>query len=170
MSDQILLIILRVLHIGAALFWVGAFFFMNHFIMPALQSAGPDAGKFTALIMRGGRVQRAMAGSAIVTILAGLGMYGYFIAQTDGQWARSNTAMGLGVGAVAALLAFILGLAVNMPGARRMQAIMAEAKGSPSPEQQAELGRIRNRMAAVSRVLSVLLTIAVLSMAVSRYL
>lgn len=170
MSDQILLLVLRVLHIGAGLFWVGAFFFMNHMIMPAIQSAGPDGGRFTALIMRGGRVQRAMFGSAIVTILAGFGMYGYFIAQTDGQWARSTMAMGLGVGGIAALLAFILGVAVNMPAAKRMQTIMAEAKGSPSAEHQAEIGRLRDRMGSISRVVAVLLTIAVLSMASSRYL
>lgn len=170
MSERILLIILRVLHIGAGLFWVGSFFFMNHFIMPALQAAGPEGGKFAGIIMRGGKVQRAMLGSATLTILAGIGLYAYFVVQTDGQWASSTPAMGFGVGAISALLAYVLGLAVNMRAGQRMQAIMTEAKGQPSAEQQAELGQLRSRMASVSRIVGILLTVAILSMAVSRYL
>jgi hypothetical protein len=59
---------------------------------------------------------------------------------------------------------------INAPAARRLQTIMGSAGGSPSAEQQAELVRLRERMASISRVVLVLLTVAVISMAISRYL
>jgi uncharacterized membrane protein len=170
MLDQIFVMVLRVLHIGAGLFWVGSVFFMTRFVLPAIQEAGPDGGKFAAVLMRGGRVQRAMIESAGVTIVAGLFMYGRYIVQTDGVWARSPIAMGYGVGAITAIVAFILGLTINAPAARRMQAIAGSAGGPPSAEQQAEIGRLRERIASTSRIVLGLLTISVISMAVSRYI
>jgi uncharacterized membrane protein len=170
MFDQIFMMVLRVIHIGAGLFWVGSVFFMTRFILPAIQEAGPDGGKFAAVLMRGGRVQRAIIESAGVTIVAGLIMYVRYIVQTNGAWARSPVAMGYGVGAVAALVAFILGVTINAPAARRLQAIMGSAGGPPNAEQQAELVRLRERMASTSRIVLVLLTVAVISMAISRYL
>lgn len=170
MVDQIFMMILRVLHIGAGLFWVGSMFFMTRFILPAIQEAGPDGGKFSAILMRGGRVQRAMMESAGVTIIAGLIMYGRYIVQTDGAWARSAVAMGLGVGAIAAIAAFVLGVTINVPASRRLMAIMGSAGGPPNAEQLAEIGRLRGRMASTSRIVVVLLTVAIISMSISRYL
>ena len=170
MLDQIFMMILRVLHIGAGLFWVGSVFFMTRFILPAIQEAGPEGGKFSAVLMRGGRVQRAMMESAGVTIIAGLIMYGRYIMQTDGVWARSTVAMGLGVGAIAAIAAFVLGVTINVPASRRIMAIMASSGSPLSTEQLAEIGRLRGRLASTSRIVLVLLTVAVISMSVSRYL
>jgi uncharacterized membrane protein len=168
-ADQLLMIVLRLLHIGAGVFWVGCVFFINVFAFPAIQAAGPDGPRFTGLLMRGGKVQRAMIHSAIVTIVAGLLIYGRFIMETEGVWARSATAMGYGVGAIAAVVAFLIGIMVNAPSARRLQAL--GASGAPlDAAQQAEAARIRERMTSASRVTLWLLIVAVVSMAVSRYL
>lgn len=169
-SEQILMMVLRLLHIGAGVFWVGSVFFLNFFAIPALQAAGADGPRFTGLLMRGGRVQRALIHSGLVTIVSGLVIYWRFIAETEGAWARSTPAMGYGVGAIAAIIAFLIGITVNAPAARRLQAIGAAPGGAPSAEQQAEAARIRARMASASRITLVLLVAAVISMSVSRYL
>jgi uncharacterized membrane protein len=168
-SDQVLMIVLRLLHIGAGVFWVGSVFFLNLFALPAIQAAGPDGPRFMGLLMREGRVQRSLIHAGIVTIVSGFIIYGRFTMETQGLWARSTAAMGYGVGAIAAIVAFAIGIAVNAPSARRLQAIGA-TPGGPSAEQQAEAARIRARLAAASRLTLWMLVVAVISMAISRYL
>jgi uncharacterized membrane protein len=168
-ADQVLMMGLRLLHIGAGVFWVGSVFFLNFFAFPAIQAAGADGPRFTGLLMRDGRVQRAMIHAGIVTILAGLVIYGRFVMQTQGAWARSAPAMGYGVGAVASIVAFVIGITVNAPAARRLQAIGGTG-AQLTAEQRDEAARIRSRMASASRITLWLLIIAVISMAISRYL
>lgn len=168
-SDQLLMIALRLLHVLAGVFWVGSVFFLNLYALPAIQTAGADGPRFMGLLMHGGRVQRALIHAGIVTIVSGLLIYGRFVMETEGVWARSTAAMGYGVGAIAAIAAFLIGITINAPAARRLQAIGAAA-GGVTAEQQAEVGRIRARVATASRITLVLLLVAVISMAISRYL
>lgn len=170
MFDQILMMVLRVIHIGSGVFWVGSLFFMNRFVLPSIEEAGADGGKFAAVLMRGGRVQRAMMGSAIMTVLAGLAMYIRYIVITDGVWARSTPAMGYGVGAIAALVSLGIGMAINAPAAKRLQTYMGSPGSQLTAEQQAEIGRLRGRMASTTRVIMALLVIAIISMSITRYL
>ena len=44
-AQQILILVLRFVHIFAGVFWAGGVFFMVRFLTPALTDAGPDAGK-----------------------------------------------------------------------------------------------------------------------------
>ena len=170
MSEQLLMITLRLLHIGAGIFWVGSVLFLNLFVLPAIQAGGPDGAKMAALLMRGGRIQRAIIHSALLTIVTGFVIYGRFIMITDGAWARTVPAMGYGVGAIAAVIAFLLAILVNAPAAKRIQEIGASAGGSLTAEQQGEMARLRDRMATASRFALPLLIVAVISMAISRYL
>lgn len=168
MSNGWLIIVLRVLHIGAGIFWVGSVLFLNLFVGPAVQRAGPDGGRFMGMLMQGGRLTRALTHAATWTIVSGLLIYGLFSMRTEGVWARSAPAMGYGLGAIAALIAFGIGLFVNAPASRRMQQL--GAGGAPDAAQQAELERLRARLTSASRLTLWLLLAAVLSMAISRYL
>ncbi len=170
MSEQLLMITLRLLHIGAGILWVGSVFFMNLFVLPAIQAGGPDGAKVAAVLMQGGRIQRAIIHSALLTIVTGFVIYGRLIMITDGAWARTVPAMGYGVGAITAVIAFLIGILVNVPAAKRMQEIGASAGGALSADQQAEMTRLRDRMATASRFVLPLLIVAVISMAISRYL
>lgn len=170
MSEQLLMIVLRLLHIGAGIFWVGSVFFLNLLVLPAIQAGGPDGAKMTTMLMRGGRIQRVIIHSALLTIITGFLIYGRFIMITDGAWARTVPAMGYGVGAIAAVIAFLIGILINAPAAKRIQHLGASQGGSLTAEQQNEMARLRDRMSTASRFILPLLIIAVISMAISRYL
>jgi hypothetical protein len=79
--------------------------------------------------------------------------------------------MAYGVGALAAILAAAVGGGISGSAGRKMLAVV-QAIGSapPSAEQQAELGRLQDRMAMAARVAAGLLVIAASAMAVGRYL
>ena len=170
MSEQLLMIALRVLHIGGGIFWVGSVLFLNLFVLPAFQASGTDGAKMASMLMRGGRIQRVIIHSALLTIITGFLIYGRFIIITDGAWARTVPAMGYGVGAIAAVIAFLLGILINAPAAKRIQQLGADRGGSLTAEQQNEMARLRDRMSTGSRFVLPLLIIAVISMAISRYL
>lgn len=170
MSEQFLMIALRLLHIGAGIFWVGSVFFLNLFVLPAFQAGGPDGARMTTMLMRGGRIQRVIIHSALLTIITGFLIYGRYIMITDGAWARTVPAMGYGVGAIAAVIAFLIGILINAPAAKRIQHLGAIDGGSLTAEQQNEMARLRDRMSTASRFVLPLLIIAVISMAISRYL
>jgi hypothetical protein len=124
----------------------------------------------TAILMRGGRIQRVIIHSALLTIITGFLIYGRYIMITDGAWARTVPAMGYGVGAIAAVIAFLIGILINAPAAKRIQQLGAGQGGSLTAEQQSEMARLRDRMSTASRFILPLLIIAVISMAISRYL
>jgi hypothetical protein len=76
------------------------------------------------------------------------------------------------LGAVLAFIATLIGMVVNAPAARRMGAITRRALaggGPPSAEDQLELRRLQTRLTNASNVAAVLLVLALLAMAVARY-
>ena len=104
--------------------------------------------------------------SGFITILAGVGLYMRNMSLSHGAWARSPMGIGISIGAVAALLGLMIGMTVNGPTARRM-ALAGQPGGAPlSDAERASLAR-RLRMGTV--VTTLLLLIAVVTMATARY-
>jgi hypothetical protein len=100
-------------------------------------------------------------------------MYGRFIAATNGAWAETRTAMVLGIGGLATVLAAIIGGAIVGRGGQRLAKLGAAihaSGGPPSAEQTAEMGRLQARMGKAMRAVAALLFIAVTTMATARYL
>ena len=60
------LLVLRLIHIGAAAFWVGAVFAFFLFVQPAAMAVGPDATKFTYQLLHHKRFGVAILASAVV--------------------------------------------------------------------------------------------------------
>ena len=76
-------------------------------------------------------------------------------------------------GGALAILAFLVGMAVNMPTSKRLAALGSAAAargGPPTPEEGAELQRLQGRMATANQIVMVLLLLATAAMAVARYI
>jgi hypothetical protein len=170
--NQGIMVGLRFIHIVSGVFWAGAVFLMVGFIFPAVRSLGPQAGRFMEEVTKR-RLPVFMNAASGLTMLTGLIMYIGAIASTDGAWLETGAGMGFTVGAVATIVAAVLGGTVSRRGAKRMATIgeaIKAAGGAPTPEQAAELGAVQARMGKALRVVAVLLLVAVTSMATSRYL
>ena len=86
---------------------------------------------------------------------------------------HSGTGATFGIGAVFALVAMIVGMAVASPTAKRAAALAGTIHGAgrpPSPEQMAEMQRLQARMGKASALGAVLLVLATAAMAVARYI
>jgi hypothetical protein len=171
MDDRTLTIILRLIHILAGVFWAGTAFLMAGFLVPTLRATGREGGVFMQHLMRERRLQVALGIAMLLTVLSGITMYAKLAAASHGAWAGTGPGIVYGVGAVAAIGGGIVGAMYGGSAGRRMAAIGASIGATgPSPEQQAEMGRLQTRIRNGTRLAAILLAVAAGAMAVARYL
>lgn len=162
---------LRLLHIVLGSFWAGAAIFSAFFLLPAARAAGPAAGPFFAKL--GPRVGPVLGIASLLTIISGFLMFGQLSAGSGGEWMKSGRGMTLSIGAVAALLAFVVGFALSMPAAAKagkLSASIAAQGKPPTPAQGGELAKLEARNALGARLAAILLVVALATMAVARYI
>ena len=169
---DLLFMVWRVLHILLGVLWVGAIFMIAVFVGPAIADAGPDGAKVMgALVKR--RVLNIVPTFAAITIVSGFWLYSRDSSGMQGPWVHSAMGRTLGIGAVLSLVAFVIGLTVMRPSTLRAVALGQSLAQLPEAERgavMAQIQRLRGRAAVGGRVVAVLLVLAVLTMAVARYL
>jgi uncharacterized membrane protein len=154
-----LMIVLRLVHIGGGAMWVGMMVFMTFYLTPALAEAGPqETGKLMAALQKR-RIMIVMPIIALLTIVSGLWMMSRLYAGPS-DFAASRTGMALNVGAVSAILAFLIGIVFMRP-------LMMKAMATTDP---AEKQRLQARGNSLGRWVARLLMLALAAMAVARYL
>jgi len=158
-----MLLVMRVLHIAMGVFWAGTMMFNAAFLMPAFRDAGPDGAKVAAALARR-RFLDIMPWIAALTIVSGIWLYWFDSVGFRPPFMRSRMGISLGVGALAAVIAFILGVAVMRPAMNKAMRL------GQDPAQQAAAQALRVRAGIMGRVIAALLGIAVAGMAVARYI
>lgn len=166
-----LIVALRLIHIVFGVFWAGAIFFVVSFILPTARKAGPAGGGFMRTFAQSGFVN-ALAGSGTLTVLSGWWMMWIVSGNMNPAWMGSPTGIVLSVGGLAATAGLAVGLTISRPAGIRMGQLAGEIEaggGQPNEAQAAELPALQARMAMGARWVSYLVAIAVVCMAVARY-
>ena len=167
------MVVLRIVHILAGVFWVGAALTTILFLQPTAREVGPAAGPFMAHLAGKKRLVDWVLRAAGLTILAGALMYWRVSGGLDWDWITTAYGLSLTIGALCAIAAFSLGLSVVRPTIMATLAIgreVAASGGPPTPEQGAQLQALQKRGHAVGQVIVPLLVIAVGGMAGAQYL
>lgn len=163
MSAIALILLARAIHIVAGFIWAGAMFVMATSIMPvARQYAAEGAGRWTGMIVR--RVGPTSGIAAILTILSGMYL---FAVLHPGDETLGGTV--LKAGAVAGLLSFLIGFFIGRPAAFKLTALTEQRAAVPDPAKQQEIAALGRRAALSAQFTMTLLALAVLAMAVFRY-
>lgn len=171
--DYLFFLLLRLVHILAGLFWVGAAVMMAGFIEPVAREAGPAGGRFMQGLVQQRRLPLYFTISALLTILSGLALYWRASAGLQWSWVLSGPGLAFTIGAVAAIVAAVLGQVINAPTAVKIGAVGAQmqaAGGPPSAALVAQMQALQAQLRLAVRVVAVLLVIAAASMAVARYI
>jgi uncharacterized membrane protein len=168
-----MLLVLRVIHIFGGAFWVGTMFFTVFFLEPSVREAGPDGAKVMQGLMRR-KFVIIMPVIAVLTILAGVGLLEQASGGFHPDWMSSRTGITLSLGALTAILAFLIGVVVVRPSMARMGPLMAQAAQTADAAAKgalmSQVQSLQSRMRVASRVIVLLLGITVVTMAVARYL
>jgi uncharacterized membrane protein len=170
-SVDVLHIVLRVIHIGAGIIWVGSSLFLHFFIEPTVHALGPQGGPFMRHLMEKRKMPVVISISGVLTVVAGVWLYWRDTSGFDPDLVTSSIGLGFLVGGIAAILAFVLGVGVVRPLAVRMGTLgETMASGQPTQQQVQEMGAIQGKLRRISTINLVLLAIAVIAMASARYL
>jgi hypothetical protein len=168
-----LLLLLRLLHVGLGALWVGMAVFTAAFMVPAIEEAGPDGGKVMAALQRRG-ILTVLPVLALGTLLSGIWLYWRSSAGLQPAFLASGVGLAFGIGGLASLVAYGVGITVLRPSMMRAAALM-QGMGSGTAERErqsrmAEARALRARGAAAGRLVAALLLFALAAMAVARYL
>jgi uncharacterized membrane protein len=165
------LIVLRIIHVLCGIIWVGTAVFMGFFLGPALATMGPAAGQ----VMGGLQKRKFMVVLPVVAILAMLsGLRLMMIMSGNFGAGYFQSPMGrtfAGAGA-AAILAFIIGIAVNRPTMEKMGRLQQSMASDPVSKDAiaAEIKKLQGRMVYAGTIVTLLLIAAAIGMAIARYM
>jgi uncharacterized membrane protein len=171
-DDRTITLLLRLVHILAGIFWVGAIFVIAGFLMPTVRATGREGGRFMQHLMQQRKLPVYLTIAMLLTMLSGFTLYGRVVSATNGAWAGTPPGIAYGFGGLSAVVGAVVGMLVSGPAARRLAAIGQRAgqSGGPSGEQQVEMERLQRRMVVGSRLVAVFLGLAAAAMAIGRYL
>lgn len=169
-----LFIVLRLVHVVAGVLWVGGAVFVFRHVEPTAKELGPRAEPFMTSLFETRKIAIYFTILSALTVLAGTWLFWIDSAGDPIGWiTRDATGMAFGIGGLAAWVAFILGLVAVKPAAEELGAAgaaMRDAGGPPGPELVARMEAAQGRMSTLGKVDFVLLGIAVVMMAIARYL
>jgi hypothetical protein len=169
---DLLIVLLRWIHVVGGTLWVGAAVFIAFALGPAIEDVGPGAAAVMPALGRRG-VMTVLPLLGLATVLSGLGLF-WMVAGGDlAGFLRTPTGMALGLGGLGALVAFLVGILVARPATMGAAAIFQSLASAPAEERAGRLAaatELRTRGAKAMRYVAVLLLLATTGMAVARYL
>jgi hypothetical protein len=170
---DVLELVLRILHIGSGIFWVGTAWFFFGFIEPTTQALGPAAGPFMHHVVSQRRIVPAVLGAATLNVVMGLILYWRSSGGLDQAWLKSGVGIGFTFGGLCALAAWVLAVRMIGPTIVKLDeagSAMAGAGRPPTPEELGRMGALAHRLHRIGQADVILLLGAVLGMATARYL
>src|SRR5258705_956524 len=125
------MIVLRFLHVVSGALWVGMFAFMSFILLPAFAEVGPEGAKLQAALAKR-RIPVIMPVIALITLVSGIWLYQRLSGGAIGALLKTPVGLGFGLGGLAALLAFVVGIALAKPFMMRSMKL-AEPMKTASP-------------------------------------
>jgi len=163
----------RLVHIVAGTVWAGAAILIALYLLPAIRSAGPGG----AAVLRELTVRKRLPEVLVVVGLAALVSGAYLLWVDSGglelAWLVRPQGLCYAIGAIASLGVVVIGLAINIPGAKLIGRLSARAaeRGTALTGEEAELAqRTAARIGAGTLAAAALLAVTTAAMAIARTL
>lgn len=165
---DILMLVLRLVHILAGIVWGGGALIMEFFIGRTILATGETGQKFAQHLMNKVRLHRFMTVAARSTVLAGIVLYWIDSDGFTSAWMRSGAGIGFGIGAVFGLIAFVFGAIFGSSNAKLAE-VGAQIQGKPTDAQLTQIQALQKRIQTVSPIHVSSMILAMVFMATARY-
>ena len=160
--------LLRILHIGAGIFWVGGSLLTMYFLGPTVGATG-DAGKqVMGHLVNNMKLSVRLSAAAGMTVLAGAILFWIDSQGFSSSWLKSGAGIGFTIGAIFGLIGFVFGIMVGRLN-KALAQLGAQIQGKPTPEQMTRLQTIQKQLATYIRITGPSLVLAVIFMSIARY-
>jgi uncharacterized membrane protein len=166
-----LMIFLRWVHIVSGIMWVGAAVMLTFFISPAVLATEESGQKFMGYLMQNTTISKFIYSVALMTVAAGIILYGIDSNWFTSPWMSSGPGLGFGLGGVAGLIGLYYGIMQNL----RSKALIGlgqtiQGQGAPpTAEQQAQLQALQAKLKSGGMLNAIFLLIGSILMATARY-
>jgi len=167
----VLMIVLRWLHIVSGIMWVGAAVMLTFFVSPAVQATNDSGQKFMAYLMQNTAFNKFIINVAMLTVTAGLILYGIDSNWFTSGWIFSGPGIGFGLGGVLGLLGLYFGLKINRNSKKLMELsheIQANG-GPPTGAQHVVIQSLQSHLKTDGMLNAVFLLLASIMMATARF-
>lgn len=167
--DLNLLQLLRFVHIVSAAFWMGCAVTLGFFVNPTILTADVAGAQLLKRLM----MQRKLAVYLPLSVILAM-VSGFWLFRIDfpdmATMTYSRRGLDYTLGAFFGVLAFIVGVTVNLPTGKKI-AILGDFVGTAAPttEQSNELARLSRRLLISNRSTAILTLGAAGLMALARY-
>jgi uncharacterized membrane protein len=163
---------IRVFHVLFGAAWLGSAVFTAFFLMPAMQEAGPDAGKVMTALMRRKLVPYISSISGL-TIVTGLYLYWHFTSGFDPALSGSLGGRVFGTGGLLAIIAFVLAMSGVTRSMKAAMKLMSQAGSTADASERTALvaraAALRHRARIFASIVAVLLILTIMAMAAGHY-
>ena len=170
---DVLLILLRIVHVGSAMSWFGGSIVAAFFLQPTAAALGQAGQPFMDHLMRRRRMGVFFPIVSGLTILSGVALYWRDSGGLQAGWIASPTGLAFTIGGLAAIAAFVGGAVLIGPSIAAQTAVqqeLATGDGTPTEAQRQRLEQADRRLQLATKIDWPLLLLAALTMAVARYL
>jgi len=159
-------ILIRLVHVVTGTFWAGGAVLVALSVVPAIRAAGPAGAAVLRNLMVVQKLPYVLIALGIASLVSGVYLTLVVSNGSITRWLGTGSGATYALGALAAVLAALIGLGINIPTAGRLADLQ---KQTPAVQQQ--LGpALAHRLAVGTRAGGVLLIIALSAMAVGRYI
>ncbi len=166
-----LMVLMRLVHIGGAIFWAGGVLFINTQLGPAVTALGPKGLPVMIELERRHYFGRLMW-AATLTILSGLYMVWYDSGGFSPAWFRTDFGVSISIGMTAAIVAWVGAVSLLRPAMLQVGALAGQLTGGPGEPPaavRADFVAAQARLVRTGAMLMALLVVAIIAMAVARY-
>jgi uncharacterized membrane protein len=136
MNTDPFVLLMRVLHVLLGVFWGGTVLLNAFFLQPALRDAGPEGGKVMGALLRRG-FMTAVPTAAVITLLSGLWLYWQVSGHFDPAYVHSAPGVTFGIGGLAAIVGFTIGMVAIRPNMAKAAALMQAASQASEADRSA---------------------------------
>ncbi len=167
-----LMVLLRIVHVVTAVFWVGSNFLLVGFAHPTAKKEGVAGQEWLKRLYITSNLGRLLGAAALLTIISGLWMY-WRISGFRAAYITSTYGAALAIGGLFAIIAFIVAAAITARSSGRVEALDKQIRavgGTATPEQQAELEALWERIRKGDIIHAILLVVVVIAMSSAQYL
>ncbi|HET6947525.1 MAG TPA: hypothetical protein VFJ45_06905 [bacterium] len=168
---NLVMVILRIIHIFGGIFWLGIMWYNVLFFLPRVKTFGQERGRIMQMLS-GPPLPQYLTLAGAGTALSGILMFWYASAGLNKAWLATPTGVVLAIAGLLGIYVVVEGLIVQRPTAMRMAELgrrAALAGGPPNPVVTEEMQKLSSRLERTAYRYAYVLALSAIGMAAFRY-
>jgi uncharacterized membrane protein len=168
---DVLVIVLRIVHIFSGIFWVGFALFNFFYFQPAIRATGAEGMAVMQHLNQKTKLMPTVYLAATLTFISGLTLF-WPLAVSIPSSLHSSYGIVISVGSLSGIIAWILAIFLVRKVISKIQDLGIEIQtqeGPPTADQQSQMNALAARLNTAGKTVITFMVLAVLGMSTAQY-